>query len=46
MDENKKAIDENQIKLQKLLELEQELTKNIQRNIDKKENLMRSQASS
>ena len=46
MDENKKAIDENQIKLQKLLELEQELTKNIQRNIEKKENLMRSQASS
>ena len=42
MDENKKAVDENQLKLQKLMELEQELTQNIQRNIEKKYDLMRS----
>ena len=45
MDENRKAVDENQLKLQKLMELEQELTQNIQRNIEKKYDLMRSQAS-
>ena len=45
LNDNKKAVAANQEKLQKLLQVEQRLTQNIQKNMEKQYELLNSQAS-